>query len=109
MQDGPGMEILGHTFVWFFTKLKCFQHRMIFGKAEPTVDHRVNRRNLGAVELHAFAADFHIHSIEHSHEVEMPEGAAHLTVGYDLQPHILLQLDQSDDFEVFDGLQFGGG
>ena len=108
MQDGPGIEIFGPNFVWLLHGAEMLQHRMIPGKAELAIDHRVNRRNLGTVKLHAFAADFHIHPIEHAHEVEMPEGPAHFAVRDGFKPHILLHLDQRDDFEVFDGFQFGG-
>jgi hypothetical protein len=61
------------------------------------------------VELHALAAGFQVHAIEHSDKVEMPEGTARLAVCNRLQAYILLHLDQPGDFEVFDGVQFGGG
>src|SRR6185437_2444867 len=56
------------------------QHGMILREAELAVDDRMKRWQRGAVELHTLTAEFQVHAVEHSHEVEMPVGAASFAV-----------------------------
>ncbi len=84
---------------------EVLEHRVVLREAELAVDHRMHRRDLRAVELHALSAGLHVHAVQHAHEIEMPEGATRFTVGDNLQADLFLHLDEFRDLRIFDGAQ----
>jgi len=83
---------------------------MIVRKVELADDGREFRRDLHAVEGDALVgpAGLEHHPVQIPQEVVVPELAAGLAVGDDLQPHVLLRLDQAADALVLGGLQLLG-
>ncbi len=62
----------------------------------------VRGRRLHALELDAVVELLDFDAVEHAVEIEMPPRAAEFAVGGDLQPDLLLLLDDLLDLAVFD-------
>ncbi len=109
---GAGMVILGVTFVTDFRNLK-WSTKIGCGRDELAVDADTGRRELDValmgVELRLDARRHHGHIGELLEKIEMPEGAAELAVGCDLEADILLHLDRLADRLVLDLTELLGG
>ena len=81
-------------------KLEMLQHRMT-GETELAGDARRARPRLHALELNAVVELLDLDAVEHAVEIEMPPRAAEFAVGGDLQPDLLLLLDDLLDLAVF--------
>ena len=85
-----------------FQELEMLQHRVI-GEAELAFDARGARPGLHALKLDAVIELLDLDAVEHAVEVEMPPGAAEFAVGRDLEPDLLLLLDDGLDLAILDG------
>ena len=83
------------------------EHRVV-GEADLALDPDALRLGLHALELDAVVELVDFDAVEHAEEIEMPPGAAEFAVGGELEPDLLLLLDDLLDLAVLDLLQLGG-
>ncbi len=82
-------------------KLEMLQHRVI-GEAELARDADALHPALHAVKLDAVVERVALHAVEQAVEIEVPPRAAEFAVGGDLQPGLLLLLDDLLDLAVLE-------
>src|SRR5262249_49368142 len=78
------------------------------GKADPAGDLDPFRARRNAMKLDAVVGGVGRGAVEPLEEVEVPPGAAELAVGGELEPDLLLLLDDLLDLAVLDLLQLRG-
>ena len=83
------------------------EHRVI-GETDLALDPDALRLGLNALKLDAVVELVELDAIEHAEEIEMPERAAEFAVGGELQPDLLLLLDNLLDLAVLNLLQLRG-
>ena len=82
-------------------------HRVV-GEADLAVDADRPRLGLHALELDAVIELVDLDAVEHAEEIEMPPRAAEFAVGGELEPDLLLLLDDLLDLGVLDLLSSAG-
>ena len=85
------------------------EHRMIVRKIEASGDGREYGPQIHAVKLNAGIPFDQFETGQRTHEIVMPERAAHLTVCHCRQTRTFLDGDHFLDGLIFDGFQFGAG
>jgi hypothetical protein len=87
---------------------EVLEHGVVGRKADLAGDVHGVRLGRQALERHAGVFGDDLDAVEPAEEVEVPEGAAELAVGYGVQPDLLLAADRMEDRLVFDVPQCGG-
>ncbi len=84
-----------------FEELEVLEHRMV-GEAELAFDADALCLGLHALKLDTVIRRTDFDAVEHAEEIEMPPRAAEFTVGRELEPDLLLLLDDLLDLAVLD-------
>ena len=87
-------------------KLEVLQHRVI-GEADFALDPDALHLGLHAMELDAVIELIEFDAVEHAEKIEVPPGAAEFAVSGELEPNLLLLLDDLLDLAVLDRLELG--
>src|ERR1035437_7272622 len=87
-------------------KLEVLQHRVI-GEADFALDPDALHLGLHAMELDAVIELIELDAVEHAEKIEVPPGAAEFAVSGELEPDLLLLLDDLLDLAVLDRLELG--
>src|SRR4029079_8116467 len=88
-------------------KLEVLHHRMV-GEADLALDADAARLGLNALELDAVVEFVDLDAVEHAEEGEVPPLATELAIGGDLEPDLLLLLDDLLDLAILDRLELAG-
>src|ERR1039457_658792 len=89
-------------------KLEVLDHRMV-GEADLSGDLDALHLGLHALELDAVVELVELNTVQHAEEIEMPPGTAEFAVGDELEPDLLLLLDDLLDLAVLYLFQLCGG
>ena len=95
------MVIFGVTLVCVLEEAEMLEVRMA-GEIDLADDAHALGLGLDAGELDALAGRVELDAVEPLEEIELPPGAAELAVGRELEPDLLLLLDDLLDLAVLD-------